>query len=101
MSFAFTLTRHVRADLATARLWYDREKPGLGADLAGEFYAAIEVLRHAPTAQTPFGNRFRKRRLRVFPYSVYFHVADAELFVVALIHRRRSSEFVLEQLQRP
>lgn len=71
MSATLALTTFARDDLAEARVWYEQERPGLGAEFAADFYNALHAIEAAPTAQTP-----------------------------AVAHRQRSPEFILAQLNR-
>jgi ParE toxin of type II toxin-antitoxin system, parDE len=100
VSLSLTLTGHVRADLSATRLWYDQQRIGHGDKFAAAFYDAVQRVLCAPTAHPRLSDRVRKCRLKGFPYSAYFHVTATELIIVALLHHRRSSEFVAEQLRR-
>lgn len=100
MSAKLALTTFAREDFAEARIWYDQERPGLGDEFAADFYAALHAIEAAPSAQTPSYPPFRRRRFGRFPYSVLFHIEPAAIYVVAVVHRQRSPEFVLAQLNR-
>jgi hypothetical protein len=100
VSLSLTLTRQVRADLSAARLWHDQQRTGHGDKFAAAFYDSVHRALLAPTAHPRASDRLRKCRLKGFPYSTYFHFSNTELFIVALIHHRRSPEFVSEQLSR-
>lgn|GEM_PF-6675336 len=100
MSLSLTLTQRVHADFSTARLWYEQQRSGHGDKFAAAFYDSIQRVLLVPTAHPRQSDRLCKCRLKGFPYSTYFHVTNTELFIVALIHHRRSPEFVTEQLRR-
>lgn len=99
MSWSLELTQRARQDLAETRLWYEQQRAGLGGRLAAAFYAAVSKIRQAPTAQTRFGELYRKRQLQIFRYTVYFRLDRDTIYVVALVHNRRAPEFVRDKLQ--
>lgn len=100
MSAALALTSYARGDLAECRLWYEQRRAGLGDEFAAEFYAALEAIAQAPTAQVPFHGAFRRRKLRRFPHLVVFHAEAERILILAVIHVRRSDEFVQDQITR-
>lgn len=100
MTARLALTRFARSDVATARAWYEAQRGGLGSEFAADFYHALAVIQAHPSAQTLATPPFRKRKLRRFPYHVYFDWDNEVVVVIAVIHRRRSDKFVADQMTR-
>jgi plasmid stabilization system protein ParE len=89
-----TLTRWFRRqaflEYATARRWYEKQRPGLGGDFEAEIERSLLRASASP-------GRFREvmpgvRRVRVhrFPFSIYFRVRGNLLVVLAVFHTRRN-----------
>lgn len=76
-------------DLEEAAAYYDREKPGLGDDLADAFEAAAHRIRERPEIGSAFWIGERKLVMRRFPYSVIYRVEGEAVFVLAFAHHRR------------
>ncbi len=77
-----------------AAAWYEKERPGLGAEFERAIDAALDLLEEeiVPLTSVPgaAGTRGVKRlMLRRFPYSVIVHERDAEIFVIAFAHHAR------------
>jgi plasmid stabilization system protein ParE len=96
MSLGFR--RKARLELWDAIDWYERRRPGLGA----EFDQAINLLLQQ-IVSTP--KRFRhlpplvgRARLKRFPYFVYFTEVEDAIQVIAIIHVRRGAEWIERRL---
>ena len=77
-----------------AAAWYERERPGLGAEFERAIDAALDLLEEEIVPLTsvpgPAGTRGVKRlMLRRFPYSVIVLERDTEIFVIAFAHHAR------------
>ena len=77
-----------------AAAWYERERPGLGAEFERAIDAALDLLEEeiVPLTSVPgaAGARGVKRLiLRRFPYSVIVHVRGTEILVIAFAHHAR------------
>ena len=87
---------HVAAaeEVAEAAAWYERERPGLGADFLQAVDAALDLLEEEilplVSAQGMAGSRGVKRLLlRRFPYALIVRETAAELVVIAFAHTAR------------
>lgn len=78
------------AELAEAVDYCNRQRAGLGSELAAEVRRALRRIVTHPEAWTLLSDSTRCCRTRRFPYAVvYQHSAD-ELLVVAVMHLRRN-----------
>lgn len=82
-------------DLAEAVRWYDRHRPGLGADLLDTVAAAIEQIRQHPGSGSPRPTRPAVRQVRVsrFPYHVVYQHRTDDVRVIAVAHTSRRPEY--------
>ncbi len=73
-----------------ARAWYQRYETDLGNEFAEETDRAIARIAQHPYRSPVCFERFRRVRLRRFPYSLYYHVVDSSrVLVLAVAHARR------------
>jgi plasmid stabilization system protein ParE len=76
------------------RTWYERRREGLGDAFTDEVDRAISRIARSPTRWPVVFVRFRRVRLRRFPYLLYYHVANDSLaLVLAVAHARRRSGY--------
>lgn len=81
-------------EAAEAAAWYERERPGLGADFLRAVDAALDLLEAEvlPLVTVPgvAGTRGIKRLiLRRFPFAVVVRESATELVVIAIAHTAR------------
>lgn len=81
-------------EAAEAAAWYEKERPGLGADFQRAVDAALDLLEEdiVPLVSLPgvAGARGVKRMLlRRFPYAIVVRQRDAEAVIIAFAHTSR------------
>ena len=92
--------RHVRIHAAAAEeaveaaAWYERQRPGLGAEFEQAIEASLDLLEVEMVPLLPVpgtaGTRGVKRLLlRRFPYAVIVRESAAEIVVIAFAHTAR------------
>ena len=91
-------------EAAEAAAWYEKERPGLGAEFEHAVDAAPDLLEEeiVPLLSMPgaAGRRGVKRLiLRRFPYSVIVHERDEEILVIAFAHQARRPGYWRERLR--
>ncbi len=81
------------SDLNSAVSYYDRQRPGLGAEFRVEVYAVIDRVRSNPFQFPVVERDIRRGFVHRFPYAVLFRVGNDETVRVLVIrhHRRRPS----------
>jgi toxin ParE1/3/4 len=73
-----------------ARAWYERYGTELGDEFADQTDRAIARIKRDPYRWPVCFGRFRRVRLRRFPYSLYYHVVNpSRALVLAVAHARR------------
>lgn len=78
-----------RVELLDAQAWYEARVPGLGAEFARAFEAALSAACRQPEAFAVAEEGCRRVVLRRFPFSLYYRCKDERLLVVAVFHHRR------------
>lgn len=93
MSFSFH--PDARAEYLEAIAYYEGRSPGLGADFAEAFEAALALVLNHPQAAPlvhPSGVR-RKSFPSPFLYSVLYSPEPSGLLIVAVAHHRKRPEY--------
>jgi len=84
-----------RAELRSAALWYDEQRPGLGDEFIAEVSMVVERFRSAPESypvwpSTQAGNPvIRKATLQRFPYVIALETHEHHFLVLAIAHAKR------------
>ncbi|MGF1483980.1 MAG: type II toxin-antitoxin system RelE/ParE family toxin [Opitutales bacterium] len=73
---------------ATAR-YYDAIEPGLGLRFVHQIEAAIARLRENPKAYLVAFARFRRCRVQVFPFNLFYVIREQEILLLAIAHAKR------------
>jgi toxin ParE1/3/4 len=77
------------ADIEYAHVWYEEQRPGLGAGFVGQVDAVLESLRDHPEAHAVVESGIRRALLRRFPYGVFYVVEREAVVVLAVLHQSR------------
>ena len=77
------------ADLAEAREWYGRQRPGLDVALMRRVEEALQRIVSAPHSYPLAYGRFRRTVVRQFPLAIFYQSTADEIRVFAVYHSRR------------
>jgi len=81
-----------------ARRWYERRRAGLGAELKAAVEKAVERIAAQPDRWPVFRDRYRRVRLRRFPYALYYHIDNLDdILILAVAHHRRRPGYWLRR----
>src|SRR5438045_7597171 len=83
-----------KRDLFEAKSWYQTISPELEHDFIRRVDDAIELARERPMAFQVVHRTFRRVLIRRFPYALFYHVVEARVVVVAVLHQARDPESV-------
>lgn len=78
-------------ELEAARIWYDEQRTGLGAEFVDAAIAAIGHVVQAPTAFPQVHHVIRRLLMRRFPYAIFYQLTSAEILILGVTHLRRDS----------
>jgi toxin ParE1/3/4 len=79
-----------RAELDEATGWYERQRPGLGAEFRAAVEDAVARVRENPRLGSKFAaTRFRYRLVRRFPYVVFYVECQEVVRIMAIAHGSR------------
>lgn len=77
------------ADIDDAFLWYEQQRPGLGADFLRTVDDALAAIQSNPQLQVVIHRNTRRALLRRFPYGIYYRIYPDSIVIVACMHGRR------------
>ncbi|HEV8096041.1 MAG TPA: type II toxin-antitoxin system RelE/ParE family toxin [Casimicrobiaceae bacterium] len=91
-------------EVAEAAAWYEKERPGLGAEFEQAVEAALDLLEEElvpliPVSRAAGARGVKRLLLRRFPYAVIVRADAAEVVVIAFAHTARHPGYWRERLK--
>ncbi len=87
------------AELFRSARYYNRQRPGLGAEFFDELDAALTRLCANPLRAKADADGIRSGRLRRFPFRVYYVCDTNRIRLLAVAHLRRQAGYWLARLE--
>jgi plasmid stabilization system protein ParE len=76
-------------EFSDASEWYERQRPGLGADFIACVEETLDRIANTPELHAIVFGSVRRAGVRRFPYSVYYTVEADRITVIAVQHGNR------------
>lgn len=95
MAFKIIVKPIVLWDLEEAITWYESERSGLGWDFFIHFEEAKERVLANPNAYQIIIPGIRRK----FPYKIFYTISENTIFLIGLIHAKRSNAFIRKRLK--
>ena len=80
-----------RADAIAVFAFYERRREGLGLRFRDHLDRALEKIRQDPARYPVVYRELRRRLIERFPYAIFYRVYTDMVFVVAVMHGKRTS----------
>jgi plasmid stabilization system protein ParE len=90
MKYRIATSRGAEADIDSVGLWYELTDLQLALRFLSETNATVERIRQFPYAFPLLNGAVRRATLKRFPYFVYYSVSNNEVFIITILHQRRS-----------
>ena len=87
-----------RDDMLDAARWYAERSKELGQDFIAQAEATFRRIEQGPARYRLAYGRIRKALTLRFPYAVYYAQEDDDIVVFAVLHQRRSDDFLKDRL---
>ncbi len=87
-------------DVESAVDWYNHEINGLGQRFFQSFELATIRIIDNPYNYSFITKYVRRCPVRKFPYSVFYLVKEENIYILAVIHRRRSHAYIRKRIKR-
>ncbi len=89
MSSRVTIRAAAEADLREAEEWYERQRPGLGAEFLISVADALARLEQSPERFPLYYRGFRRVLTRRFPYKLFCRIEGESVIVFRILHAAR------------
>jgi plasmid stabilization system protein ParE len=96
MSWLLLVRQNAERDLANARDWYDKRRPGLGDEFLDEIALALRELEEHPESPRLYFLNFRRVLLRRFPYKIFYQVIGDRVIVFRVLHAKQEHSSLLQ-----
>jgi plasmid stabilization system protein ParE len=90
MTARLVIQPEAEADLQVAFAWYEGRRAGLGHKMLEEARRAFTRIGLDPTLPRPRFRQTRRVRLKHFPYVVLYVFRQDTVYVLGVLHERRS-----------
>jgi len=82
-----------KSEIQDAARYYEEVNPGLGKAFLQEVELAVRSLHDNPLRWRPVRGPFRRCLVARFPYYIIFVPDDAEIYIAAVMHRKRRPDY--------
>ena len=87
------------ADLAEARVWYERQRAGLDVALMLRVDETLTRIVHSPYLYPIVHRQLRRAVLRQFPLAIFYDILGDEIRVFAVYHSSRDRKRLDSRIQ--
>jgi plasmid stabilization system protein ParE len=98
LTFNVQVRRAAELDFAEAQVWYENQRPGLGAEFQSEISQIISVLAQTPLIYPVLYKDVGRAIIHRFPYLMWYRVVGKTVTVVACTHVRQDPEKATKRL---
>lgn len=99
MAFEIVVKPQTWYDLVEAMIWYDSKRENLGREFFKDFEVAMDKIKINPNAFTEILPEVRRVLIKRFPYKVFYTVSENTIYVIGVMHAKRSNVFVRDRLR--
>ena len=92
MSYQVFVQEPAELDLEDAYNWYEERSRGLGSEFIWVVDASLADIGRYPLANPLIYRQIRQKRLRRFPYNLFYYLDGETIFIVACFHARRDPQ---------
>ena len=98
MKYSVVISPEAEADLAGAFSWYEDKRQGLGYDFLLQVEAGLKYIERMPEAHPIGYKETRKHHIKRFPYKIIYIINYKTVVVLAILHGKRSEEFLKRRI---
>lgn len=96
-NLVFTVDSEVDIDAIT--LWYLNISSQLSLRFLNDLESTLNKTTHQPLTSSKVSKSIYKRKLKIFPYNVYFKISKDSIVVIGVIHFKRHSRVLRKRLK--
>jgi toxin ParE1/3/4 len=79
--------------------WYEQKSKGLGKRFYLHFQLAIDSIVKDPDAYFNITPQVRRVLLKNFPFKVFYTVSNNTIFILGVLHAKRSKRYISRRLK--
>ena len=99
MVFNIIVRSDVWIDVESAVDWYEHESNGLGQRFFQSYEKATTKILTNPYHYSYITKHVRRCPVKKFPYSVLYIVEENNIYLLAVVHRRRSNAYIRKRIK--
>ena len=98
--YSLEINQKAESEIDKIGRWYDKRVPGLSFRFYDDLDKCIKNISTRPFAFSYYDvkRKIRKCSLSSFPYKIYYHVSENTIYLLAVIHSKRSSGYTRRHL---
>ena len=98
MKYTVIIRPEAEDDLEEAFSWYEDKRRGLGYDFLLQVDAGINFIKRNPEAHPIEYKGMRRHLTKRFPYKIIYFIEEEKVIVLAVIHGKRSPNFIRKRI---
>jgi len=98
MKYKVIIRPEAENDLKETFSWYEDKRKGLGHDFLLQVDGGLKFLERNPEIFKPEYKGIRKHLIKRFPYKIIYLLKKPMIFVIAIIHGKRSQHLITERI---
>ena len=99
MAFDLIIKPIVWFDLNEAIEWHEKESPGLGKRFFKSFEKTKENILRPPATYPNITPQVKRILIKNFPYKVFYTISEKKIFIIGVVHSKRSNAFIRKKLK--
>jgi hypothetical protein len=99
--YSISLSIYAEKDIQKATKWYHKQLFGLDFKFYDDLNKSLKEIQKNPLINNyyRYHKTTRKKNLSVFPYKILYIVSNFNIYVVAIMHHKRSIRYVRRRLK--
>ena len=98
MKFSILVSEMANEDANIIFDWYEGIHVGLGDSFINELEISKSDLMNNPLVFAKWNKNIRRMVMRKFPYKLFYKIYDDNIVILAIIHARRSNQYLKRRL---
>jgi toxin ParE1/3/4 len=94
MKYRTIIRPEAEADLSNAFSWYEDKRAGLGYDFLLQVEAGLKFIERSPEIHNVGYRGTRTHLTKRFPYKIIYLIEHETVFIIAVLHWKRSPELI-------
>ena len=90
--FKLLFTQQAREEITKSRNYYNKQLSGLGNEFTNELKKTIDQIKQNPLQFPECFPPIHQANTSRFPFSIYYHIQDLVIKVIAVFHNSRNPD---------